>query len=58
MHIACVDSIKDCFNLTKNEKFYYEEQELLCHLEPPYPANNSQMTLAFLTVTLKVLWLL
>ena len=41
-----VDSTKDCFNLIENEEICYEEQELLCHLEPQYP-TNSQMTLDF-----------
>ena len=41
-----VDSTKDCFNWIENSEIYYEEEELLCHLELPYP-TNSQMTLAF-----------
>ena len=41
-----VDDTKDCFNLIENDEICYEEQELLCHLEPPYP-TNSQMTLDF-----------
>ena len=41
-----VDDTKDCFNLIENDEICYEEQELLCHLEPPYP-TNSQMTFDF-----------
>ena len=41
-----VDGTKDCFNWNENDEIYYEEEELLWHLELPYPAN-SQMTLAF-----------
>ena len=41
-----VDSTNDCFNLIENDEICYEDQELLCHLEPPYP-TNSQMTLDF-----------
>ena len=41
-----VDDTKDCFNLIENDEICYEEQELLCDLEPPYP-TNSQMTLDF-----------
>ena len=41
-----VDDTKDCFNLIENDEICYEQQELLCHLEPPYPTNN-QMTLNF-----------
>ena len=41
-----VDSTKDCFNLIENDDICHEEQELLCHLEPPYPTNG-QMTLHF-----------
>ena len=41
-----LDDTKDCFNLVENDEICYEEQELLCHLEPPY-ATNGQMTLHF-----------
>ena len=41
-----VDDTKDCFNLIENDEICYEEQELLCHLEPPY-STNSQMTFDF-----------
>ena len=41
-----VDNTKDCSNLIENDEICYEEQELLCHLEPPY-ATNGQMTLHF-----------
>ena len=41
-----VDNTKDCFNLIENDEICYEEQELLCHLEPPSPTNG-QMTLHF-----------
>ena len=41
-----VDNTKDCFNLIENDEICYEEQELLCHLEPSY-ATNGQMTLHF-----------
>ena len=41
-----VDSTKDRFNSIENDEICYEEQELLCHLEPPYPTNG-QMTLHF-----------
>ena len=41
-----VGNTKDCFNLIENDEIYFEEQELLCHLEPPYPTNG-QMTLHF-----------
>ena len=41
-----VDSTKDRFNSIENDEICYEEQELLCHLEPPY-ATNGQMTLHF-----------
>ena len=41
-----VHNTKDCFNLTENDEICSKEQELLCHLEPPYP-TNSQMTLDF-----------
>ena len=41
-----VDSTKDRFNSIENDEICYEEQELLCHLEPPYPTNG-QMTLDF-----------
>ena len=40
-----VDSTKDRFNWIENDEIYYEEEEILCHLEPPYP-TNSRMTLA------------
>ena len=35
-----VDNTKYCFNLIENDEICYEEQELLCHLEPPYPTNG------------------
>ena len=41
-----VGNTKDCFNLIENDEICFEEQELLCHLEPPYPTNG-QMTLHF-----------
>ena len=41
-----VDNTKDCFNLIENVDICHEEEELLCHLEPPYPTNG-QMTLHF-----------
>ena len=41
-----VDSTKDRFNSIENDEICYEEQELLCHLEPPSPTNG-QMTLHF-----------
>ena len=41
-----VDSTKDCFNWIENDEIYYEEEEILCHLESLY-STNSQMTLAF-----------
>ena len=41
-----VDNTKYCFNLIENDEICYEEQELLCHLEPPYPTNGL-MTLHF-----------
>ena len=41
-----VGNTKDCFNLNENDEICSKEQELLCHLEPPYP-TNSQMTLDF-----------
>ena len=41
-----VDGTKDRFNWIENDEFYYEEEELLCHLQPPFP-TNSRMTLAF-----------
>ena len=40
------DNTKDCFNLIENDEICYEEQELLCHLEPLSPTNG-QMTLHF-----------
>ena len=45
-----VDGTKDRFNWAENDEIYYEEEELLCHLEPPYPTpypTYSRMTLAF-----------
>ena len=36
----------DDTNLIDNDEICHEEQELLCHLEPPYP-TNSQMALDF-----------
>ena len=41
-----VDDGKVCFNLIENDEICYEEQELLCPIEPPYP-TNSQMALDF-----------
>ena len=41
-----VDNTKDRFNSIENDEICYEEQELLCHLEPPYPTNG-QMILDF-----------
>ena len=35
-----VDGTKDRFNWIENYEIYYEEEEeLLCHLEPPYPTK-------------------
>ena len=39
-----VDDTKVCFNLIENDEICCEEQELLCHIEPPHP-TNSQMAL-------------
>ena len=47
-----LDNTKDCFNLIENDKICYEEQELSCHLEPPYP-TNSLMTLHFSNSVIK-----
>ena len=41
-----VDSTKDRFNSIENDEICYEEQELLCHLELPFP-TSSQTTLDF-----------
>ena len=41
-----VDDTKVCFNLIENDEICCEEQELLCHIEPPHP-TNSQMALDF-----------
>ena len=41
-----VNGTNDRFNWVENDEIYYEEKELLCHLEPPYP-TNSRMTIAF-----------
>ena len=41
-----VDGTKDDFNSIENDEICYEEQEFLCHLDPPYPTNG-QMTLDF-----------
>ena len=41
-----VDDGKVCFNLIENDEICYEEQELLCPIEPPHP-TNSQMALDF-----------
>ena len=41
-----VDGTKDRFNSIENDEIYYEEQELLPHVGPPYP-TNSRMTVDF-----------
>ena len=51
-----VDGTKDRFNWAENDEIYYEEEELLCHLEPPYPApypTYSRMTFAFFDSDIK-----
>ena len=53
-----VDSTKDRFNWIENDEIYYEEEEILCHLEPPYPPLIAEWHWLFLTVTSKILQLL
>ena len=51
-----VDGTKDCFNWAENDEIYYKEEELLCHLEPPYPTlypTYCRMTLAFSDIDIK-----
>ena len=47
-----VGNTKYCFNLIENDEICYEEQELLCHLEPLYPTNGL-MTLHFSNTVIK-----
>ena len=41
-----IDGNKDKFNWAANDEFYYEQEEILCQMTPPFP-TNSRMTLAF-----------
>ena len=41
-----IDGNKDKFNWAANDEFYYEQEEILCQMKPPFP-TNSRMTLAF-----------
>ena len=41
-----MDGDKDKFNWAENDEYYYNKDEILCCLEPPYPINN-RMTMVF-----------